>query len=232
MQTLKRHKPSPTLFHAKIHGHLLRKWKHIYIQQIKEVNVLQVNSNVNLKKKKKKLLLSFDLKSKLKPYSGFLRGQMQAIWPAQLLRLVSWGVKVGGTPTWREHHHELRSELAGLLGEMRADRNHRVLSQSRLCSSSHISLLLELSSSSRTRSASPAMLMLSIASLIPFPVSQCEQKGPPRGFCGVPRSLQISLDGEAPGTTLQDVFFRSGNYVQLLPIPISRVGAWPKILHV
>lgn len=76
------------------------------------------------------------------------------------------------------------------------------------------------------------MLMLSIASLIPFPVSQCEQKGPPRGFCGVPRPLQISLDREAPGTTLQDVFFRSGNYVQLLPIPISRVEAWPKILNV
>ena len=77
--------------------------------------------------------------------------------------------------------------------------------------------------------------MLLIASLIPFPVSQCEQKGPPRGFCGVPRPLQISLDRdtqEAPGATLQDVFFRSGNYAQLLPIPISRVGAWPKILHV
>ena len=42
---------SPTLFRAKINGHLLQKWKHIYIQQIKEVNVLQVNSNVNLKKK-------------------------------------------------------------------------------------------------------------------------------------------------------------------------------------
>ena len=54
MQTLKRHKPSPTLFHAKINGHLLQKWKHIYIQQIKEVNVLQVNANLNIKKKKKK----------------------------------------------------------------------------------------------------------------------------------------------------------------------------------
>ena len=176
--------------------------------------------------------MSFDLKSKLKSYSGFPRGQMQAIWPTKLLRLVSWGVKVWGTPTWREHHHELRSELAGLLGEMRADRNRGVLSQSRLSSSSHISLLLELSSSSRTRSASPALLMLSIASLIPFPVSQCEQKGPPRGFCGVTRPLQISLDREALGATLQNVFCRSGNYAQLLPVPISSVGAWPKILHV
>ena len=54
MQTLKRHKgiKAPTLFHGKIDGHLLQKWKHIYMQQIKEVNVLQVNSNVNLKKKK------------------------------------------------------------------------------------------------------------------------------------------------------------------------------------
>ena len=54
MQTLKRHKPSPTLFQAKINGHLLQKWKHIYIQQIKEFNVLKVNANVNIKKKKKK----------------------------------------------------------------------------------------------------------------------------------------------------------------------------------
>ena len=204
------------------------------MQQIKEVNVLQVNSNVNLKKKKKAAVVLW-----LEKYVGIIQwfsmGQMQAIWPAQFLRLVIWGVKVWGTLTWREHHRELRSELAGLLGEMRAGGNREVLLQSWLSSSSHISPLLELTSFSWTRSAALTLSMLSTG--IPNPLSSIPvwAEGPPHGSCGVPRPLQISLDRDtqdAPGATLQDASFGSGNYVQLLPIPTSRVGAWPKILQV
>lgn len=68
MQTLKRH--MPFLFSWKNQWPLLTKiGTHLYSANQRQVNVLLFKRK-SQKKKKKRLMLSFDLKSKLKSWSG------------------------------------------------------------------------------------------------------------------------------------------------------------------
>ena len=152
-------------------------WKQtIYIQQIKEVNVLQVNSNVNLKKKKKRLLLSFDLKSMLESYSGFRWARCKPSDPPS-----SWDWSFGGwkcEELWREGSIIMSSEQSwqgcwerweqgGTVG---FSYNHDwVPPATFLFSSSRQAPLGQ----GRQHPHCPCCRQVS---LIPFPASQCEQR--------------------------------------------------------
>lgn len=137
----------------------------------------------------------------------------------------SAGWKCQGIRLRREHRNEPRSELAGLRGQVRAGEEHRdSLTAFGLSPFSTISVLGESPSSSTPRSAPPPLSMLSVVEHKPrFPCPSVHRS--------VPRPLQISSSYRAAlGTPLGDPSFRNGNRVHLLPVPASRMGAWPEIL--